>query len=311
MEIQQLIYVVRAAEQMNFSKASELCCVTQSCLSQQIAKLEDEIGVKIFERTTRQVSLTEQGERFVQQAHKVLADVDLLNVSLHPVEEDVQGTLKIGTIGSMATGEFSRMIAGFHAQYPCVKINLIQAGSLELQDMLRTGTVDVSFMASYADESLSEFDTTPISLFSYFLAVPKGHRFAQRMYVKMEELSEENFVFHDQNLAMHHICLKACRNAGFEPNIVCTTTHTWFRYYMVEAGLGIGFFTYEDFLSFPVNRVSRLRIQPSIESMLMMASLKQKHPDPIVGAFRTFVESWFQTHRSGLNEVLHLQDTVR
>jgi len=303
MEIQQLLYVARAAEQMNFSKAAELCHITQSCLSQQIAKLEDEIGYKIFERTTRQVLLTAQGDRFVQQVYKVLEDIDMLKAFPVSSEEDLCGCIRIGAISSMATREFSRLIAGFNTLYPHIKLNLIQAGSQELLEKLRDETIDIAFLASQSGENMDEFVATPISTFSYFLAVPQGHRFAQRAYVKIEELRDESFVFHDQNLAMYQICLKACQAAGFDPKIVCTTTHTWFRYYMVEAGLGVGFFPYEDFLSFPVNRVSRIRLQPAIEPLLMMVTSKDSISSPVVNSFYQFIHSWFQTHHTRLNEI--------
>lgn len=302
MEIQQLVYVIRAAEQMNFSKAAELSCITQSCLSQQIAKLEDELGYKLFERTTRNVFLTAQGERFVLQAHKVLEDIEVLKLSPHPVNDDLNGTLRIGAISSMATSEFSRLIAGFSSHYPQIKLNLVQSGSLDLVEKLRKKEVDVVFITTQPGENIAGCQTTPLSIFSYFLAVPKGHRLAQRMYVKLEELWNEPFVFHDQNLAMYDICLKACQKAGFDPKIICTTTHTWFRYYMVEAGLGLGFFPYEDFLSFPANRVSRLRIQPAIEPLLAMATMNESKDRPIVNTFYSFVQMWFQTHHSRLNE---------
>lgn len=167
---------------------------------------------------------------------------------------------------------------------------------------LRKQAIDLAFVTSRPEGEANGFVMTEISSFSYFLAVPKGHKLAQRPFVQLEELREEHFVFHDRNLAMYNICLKACRDAGFEPQIVCTTTHAWFRYYMIEAGLGIGFFPYEDFLSFPANRVSRLRIRPSIEPLLMMAVTDQTLKNPVVHTFHQFVKSWIHIHRSGLHD---------
>ncbi|MBC8577246.1 LysR family transcriptional regulator [Yanshouia hominis] len=303
MEIQQILYVVRAAEQMSFSKAAEHSHVTQSCLSQQIAKLENELGFRLFERTTRCVLLTEQGEHFVRHAHKVLEDLDMLKTSFCPTVEKLQGTLRIGAIGSMATSSFSRLIGGFSSRYPQLTFRVIQAGSLELLELLRRHEIDAAFITSMQQpEENSEFCMTTISSFSYFLAVPKGHRLAQEPFVHLEELREEPFVFHDRNLAMYRICMRACREAGFEPKIVCTTTHAWFRYYMIEAGLGIGFFPYEDFLSFPANRVSRLRIRPAIEPLLSLAVLRQTEPNPLVDTFHDFVRTWIHIHHSSLHE---------
>ena len=304
MDIQQLLYVVRAAEHMNFSKAAELCHATQSCLSQQIAKLEGELGFKLFDRTTRRVSLTREGEWFVQQARKVIEEFDLLKLPDVAVEEELEGELRIGVIGSMATGEFARMMAGFVSRYPRVRLSLVQAGSMELLRKLRDRSVDLAFVTSQPDVDLAGVRTTVVSSFSYYLAVPLGHRLAQRASVKLEELADEGFVFHDPSLAMYGIFQTACEQAGFTPKIVCTATHTLLRYYMIEAGMGIGFFPYEDFLSFPPNRVSRLRIQPTVEPLLVMAvpedaSLEKR----ATAAFRQFVQAWFRTHHVRLNEV--------
>lgn len=304
MEIQQILYVVRAAEQMSFSKAAELTHVTQSCLSQQIAKLENELGFRLFERTTRSVLLTKQGEHFVRHAHKVLEDLDLLKTSFCPTGEMLQGTLRIGAIGSMATGAFSRLIGGFSSRNPQLTFRIIQAGSLELLELLRQREIDAAFITSMQrPEESGEFCMTAISSFSYYLAVPKGHRLAREPFVRLGDLRDEPFVFHDRNLAMYRICMRACHEAGFEPKIVCTTTHAWFRYYMIEAGLGVGFFPYEDFLSFPANRVSRLRIRPAIEPLLSLARLRQAEPDPVTDSFYEFVQAWVQIHHSGLHEM--------
>lgn len=302
MELQQILYAVHVAEQMSFSRAAQSSHVTQSCLSQQIAKLEQELGCRLFERTTRNVRLTEQGEQFVRHAHKVLEDLDILQTSFLPVAQDLKGTLRIGAIGSMATGAFSRLIGGFFSRYPAVRFRLIQAGSLELLEKLRRGELDVAFITSTPQQQDEEIRMTTISSFSYFLAVPRNHRLAQEPVVRLSDLKEERFVFHDNNLAMYQICLNACREAGFEPKIVCTTTHTWFRYYMVEAGLGVGLFPYEDFLSFPPNRVVRLRIQPSIEPLLSLAVLREKGEDALVESFLSFVHAWISLHHARLHE---------
>ena len=232
----------------------------------------------------------------------MLEDLDALHTSLLPSVQDLRGTLRIGAIGSMATGAFSRMIGSFFARHPEVRFRLVQAGSLELREKLQRGELDVAFITSTQQpEADTAIRMTTISSFSYFLAVPKGHRLAQEQSVRLSDLREERFVFHDDNLAMYQICLNACRAAGFEPKIVCTTTHTWFRYYMVEAGLGIGLFPYEDFLSFPPNRVVRLRIQPAIEPLLSLAVPGEREDNPLVDSFLSFVHSWTTLYQAGLH----------
>ena len=129
MEIHQLQYVVAVAEALNFTRAADKVNVSQSTLSHQIAKLEDELGLKLFERSSRSVQATQAGADFVRRARLMLADMEAAQQSMDAFRGLLKGTLRIGTIASTGAIDFASLLAHFHQRHPSLNFAVTQTVS--------------------------------------------------------------------------------------------------------------------------------------------------------------------------------------
>jgi DNA-binding transcriptional LysR family regulator len=154
MDLRQLEYFVAVAEELSFTRAAARCHVVQSALSYQVARLEREHGVALFERTSRSVRLTAAGELLLPRARAVLDGVDAARAELAELAGVVTGRLRIGMIGStgQAAPVVERTLAAFHHRHPGVEIAIRDTGSRHMAEQVRAGELDMAFVGMYADQ---------------------------------------------------------------------------------------------------------------------------------------------------------------
>jgi LysR family hydrogen peroxide-inducible transcriptional activator len=133
MELRQLLYAVRIAEEQSFSKAAEKLHLAQPSLSQQIAKLERELGIILFERSTNTLKLTYAGERFFESAVKILDQVEQLKKEMEDVAELKRGTLTVGSLPITGTHILPLVLPIFKKNYPGVEVKLIEEATRTLE----------------------------------------------------------------------------------------------------------------------------------------------------------------------------------
>jgi DNA-binding transcriptional LysR family regulator len=153
-----LEYFVAVAEELNFTRAAVRCHVVQSALSYQIARLERENGVTLFERTSRSVRLAPAGELLLPRARRVLAELDLAGTELAEFAGVLTGRLRLGMIGSAgeAAPMVERALVTFHQRHPAVEITIADTGSSNMVDLIRAGVLDVAFVGLFAAQLLGD-----------------------------------------------------------------------------------------------------------------------------------------------------------
>lgn len=139
-------YVLAVAETMSFTRAAERCLVVQSALSHQIARLERELGARLFERTTRRVRLTPAGEAFLPAARQCLAAAERAADEVAAAVGEVRGQLRVGVISSVAAVDIPRTLRDFRGRYPRVRVSLRVGASEELVERVGEGDVQVAFL---------------------------------------------------------------------------------------------------------------------------------------------------------------------
>jgi DNA-binding transcriptional LysR family regulator len=154
MDVRQLEYFVAVAEELNFTRAAARCHVVQSALSYQIARLERENGVALFERTSRSVRLAPAGEVLLPRARNILAEVDLAGSELAALNGLITGRLRLGMIGTaiQAAPMVEQALADFHRRYPRVEITVQDTGSNKMAQQVRDGALDLAFVGLFADQ---------------------------------------------------------------------------------------------------------------------------------------------------------------
>jgi len=290
-EIHQLQYAVEVAKQRSFTRAADEICVSQSTLSHQIGKLEDELGLKLFERRARSVHPTEAGEDFVRHAKTVLATLEIAAQNMQAYQGLLKGTLRIGVIASLARIDYAGMLTKFYQQHPGLMFEIVQTGTYVLLDKLTHGELDMAFLVLPSATEYEEIDFYPLAEDEYVLAVPYGHVFARKKVIDLAEAAGENFIFHPSSDRMYHTCIQACQAAGFKPNIVCQSNHSPTSVSLISAGMGIGFFPWEKIKN-RQDQIVMVKLKEPVKKHIALAVAKQASPAPAVKAFANFVTQW-------------------
>lgn len=289
MEIHQLKYVVEVAKQRHFTHAAEEICVAQSSLSQQITKLEEELGIKLFERTTRSVNPTSAGLEFITYARKILAEIELAAQCMQAHVGLTKGTLRIGAITTLESIGFVSLITAFHNLFPGLYLDIIQNGSYHLTEMLRTAELDVAILTPPVNDDLVDIALYALADDEFVLATAASSPLATKKFIDLNELAKENFIFPSPDQSIHKIYLQACHDAGFSPHIVCQSSHSETSLALVGVGMGIGFFPLDTMLTNPQSDVTIIKLTKPIKKHIAMALLKRSYYSPPVAAFRDYI----------------------
>ena len=180
MDVRQLEYFVAVAEELSFTRAAARCHVVQSALSYQIARLEREQGVTLFERTSRSVRVAAAGELLLHRARAVLDELDAARAELAELAGVITGRLRLGMVGStgQAAPVVERTLAAFHHRHPAVEIAIRDTGSRHMAEQVRAGELDIAFVGLFADQLPADLTHRVLTDEPLVAALPRGHPLA-------------------------------------------------------------------------------------------------------------------------------------
>lgn len=242
MELRHLRYFVAVAEELHFRKAAERLHIVQPALSKQISSLEAELGVRLLDRDRRHVVLTEAGQTFLEEAIGVLAAADGAKSRVMSIAEGRVGYLNIGFIQPALATHVPRSLRRFRALYPEVRIRLAEVTSRQALDRVASGEIHAAF-TRLPLENRPGILSEAISREDVVMAVPEGHRFAERESVELPDLADEDLILIDRRVEspLHDYYVNLCNEAGFSPRVTQEVNSTWVALGLVASGLGIGF----------------------------------------------------------------------
>ncbi|MDQ0243933.1 DNA-binding transcriptional LysR family regulator [Bacillus fengqiuensis] len=240
MDVRQLQYFYEVAKQKSFTKAAEVLHISQPSLSKMVKSLEDEIGIKLIDRSGKRIQLTDAGEIVFQQAEAVLRSLNDLSNSLYDLMNLKRGTIKFGIPPIIGTLFFPRIMKSFRDSYPLIHIQMIEFGAKKMERIVEQGEVDVGVVLLPVDDTKFEF--IPFAKEKLQVVMPKKHSFSKRKFVSLTELKDESFIMFHEDFSMHEIIYNECLRAGFQPNIAYTSSQWDFIGEMVAANLGIALF---------------------------------------------------------------------
>src|SRR5580658_5045457 len=217
MDLRQLEYVVAVAETLNFTRAAERSHVVQSALSHQVARLEAELGTRLFERSTKSVRLTASGELLVGYARRVLTTVADARADLDALKGLRRGKLRLGA--TQVTGrvvDAVRLLGQFHRLYPDVTLATRTGPPKELASGVLSGDLDIAFITGQAD-SPTLTSTVVIQHEPLVAIVPNDHKLARRRRVRLADLAEAGpFVEFREGIDLRVEVDKAFATAGIQ-----------------------------------------------------------------------------------------------
>ncbi len=238
MELRQLRYFVVLAEELSFTRAAARLHISQPPLSIQIVQLERELGVKLFERTSRRVVLTEAGHTFLHDVRSVQERLKNASERVLAVDKGLAGRIEIGLSGSHFMGPLPDVIARYADSLPDVAVVLHEMYPADQIEALREQRIDLSISRVVVNDEM--LCSVPLWSDQVVVALPRAHRFAGRRRIKLEALASEKFVFLRQGTsAFAQRMYNACLQAGFIPHEAQSVTEIPAQMNLVAAGLGI------------------------------------------------------------------------
>lgn len=243
MEFRQLQYTLQIAAERNFSRAAEKLHIAQPSLSQQVSKLEKELGVVLFQRSTSTVELTHAGETFVRQAQKIVDAMELLRREMDDISQLRKGKVVIGSMPITGSHLLPHVLPAFKQAYPDIEITLLEDSSMNLEKKTASGQTDLSLLSLPLNEPSLSY--VPIGEELIDLAVPPLHPLAERangrepLPVHLEELKNEPFVVLKKGQGFRKIMVDLCQQAGFEPKVVFESNNIETVQSLVATGMGI------------------------------------------------------------------------
>lgn len=241
MELRYLRYFVAVAETRHFTKAAELLNISQPPLSQQIKKLEEEIGTPLLKRLTRGVELTDAGEAFYQDARQILELSANALEKAKGIARGISGQLSIGFASSTAFHpQIFRLLRRFQDSFPAITLLPREENMATLMHELQEGLLDAAFVRLPC-ESSKAFNLKMIASEKMALVLPQGHRLADTPRLSLAALREEPLVLFPREVApsLYEVIISACLRAGFQPDNVQQSPQISSAINMVAAGFGI------------------------------------------------------------------------
>lgn len=248
MDFRELQYILKIAEERSFSKAAQKLFMAQPSLSQYIQKLEQQLGVKLFDRTTIPLQLTYAGELYVETAKNILDLKDQLTKQMEDIANLKKGRLVIGLSTLRSTYLMPKILPIFYKKFPGIEVILVEDNSSELEKMAIKGSIDIAIMTFPIEENL--FDYEYIFTEEILVAIPPEHPLKEKIIhdkqgnrpkIKISELSDESFILLKQDQKLHHVATNLCKKAGFKPKIILESESIEAANALVSAGMGVTF----------------------------------------------------------------------
>lgn len=241
MELRVLRYVVALAEEQHFGRAAARAHVAQSALSHQVKQLERQLGVVLFDRTTRRVAITREGARFLDHARGIVAAADRAAADMASLAAGRAGAVSVGFVGTATYDVLPRVAQRVRAELPDVELTL--RGELltpALLDGVQGGELDLALVRPGPDPH-EVLDLVHLRTERLVAVLPEAHPLAGRARIRLAELASETFVIHPstERSSMHRHVLAACRAAGFTPHPLVEVGETATVAVFVAAGIGV------------------------------------------------------------------------
>jgi DNA-binding transcriptional LysR family regulator len=220
MELRHLRYFVAVAEELHFRRAAERLHVAQPAVSEQVRKLEDELGVRLFDRTQRSVSLTDAGAALLEEARRVLHQADVAVMAARNARDQAVSRFRIGHLPDTMPAPVARAMQLLGASAPRVQVSLETGASVRLIDEVRAGRLDVAVVGLPAP--VAGLRATASGSQRVVAALPVTHPLAVDAPVSLARLAPDRVVVlpADTNPPFHNAIVSICRDAGLSPSFV-------------------------------------------------------------------------------------------
>ena len=295
MELRQLRYLVALADERHFTRAAAREHIAQPALSQQIRRLEAEVGLALVERTTRRVAMTDAGHLLVARARRILAEVDDAQAELGVLAGVRSGRLAVGAIHTMGPVDLSLLLASFHRNHPDVELTVREQSSEELAEMLRDDVIDLAFLSVTEHIQSRGLQLRPLVSEELMVVLPTQHHLAKRDDVKLTELAGDPFISFRPGSRLRELLDSAAAGAGFQPRIALESNEVRRIRSLVSSGLGVAILPRSDAVGVGAPVAATRLVEPELTRDVTLASRAKRRHSPAAQAFLALTIRVFDT----------------
>lgn len=236
MTLQELKYLVALADHGHFGKAAEACCITQSTLSTQLKKLEDFLGVTLFDRSLKRVSPSPIGQEILQAARNIVEEAERIRELAKHGQDPMTRTLRLGIIPTLGPYYLPHALMLMHKKYPGLRLLLREEMTPQILEHLIDGKLDAGLLALPVDDDSLRVE--PLFYEPFFAALPAGHALTKRDVLKVSDVISEKLLLLDEGHCLRDQALDVCgANSRGREEVRATSLETLRQ--MVGMGLGI------------------------------------------------------------------------
>jgi len=298
--IQSLAYFIQVADSKSYSIAAKKIYVAQSSLSTSVKKLEDELGIKLFNYDGKSLHLTIEGERFYELAQEFLTSYEVFFESAKKITDDVFGTINILLPVLVSDIYFAEPIAEFQKKYPDVKINVTNRGGFQTQNLISVNEFDIGVTIKPIIQNT--FECVEIAKSPMVLAVHESHPLAERESVTYEDLMYEDFLSYEEDSVLYQSFFSKAKDAGYAPQVMIRAAETPLLLSIIEKGVGI-LVVPECVVDY--RKYSHIKVIPIVGEeegyQLVMVYNKDKYMSTASQAFIDFIKDWYDNKKENIN----------
>ena len=235
MDIRQLRYFLAIAEEEQITSAAKRLHIAQPPLSQQLKSLENELGVKLVERGSRKIQLTDAGQILRNRAEQILELTEATARELKDFSEGLQGTLSIGAVSSSGAALLPKRIHSFNRKCPGINFEIWEGNTYRILEILNSGVIEIGIVRT--PFNIENFESIPLPIEPMVAAISGNHFLGEHQsQICLTDLKDKPLIIYRR---FEKIIIQACEKAGFEPKIFCKTDDARTTLLWADSGMGI------------------------------------------------------------------------
>lgn len=283
-------YFVEIARQKSFTNASKNLYICQSALSKAIKTFESELDIILIDRTSKNFKLTPEGQLLYENG---IIALKVINEQLTKLQDSIsleKGSIKVGVPPVISTIYFTFTIQEFRNMYPNINLSVIEAGANTVKDKVEKGEIDIGVVI--LPFSSQDFNITSVFMSDNVVVVHKNHPLASKKEVSFSEIKDEPLIILNETYMLHDRIKALCAKAGFEPNIICSSSQWDFIAEMVALNQGITILPRPILSKFHSKNIRLLTIKdPEFPWNIALIVRKDKYVSKAIKLFIEFVKN--------------------
>lgn len=291
MEWQQLEYFQTLARIQHVTRAAESLCISQPALSRSIARLEEELGVPLFDRQGRTITLNRYGTLFLKRVDRILIEFHAGKQELSDLVHPEQGEVALGFLHTLSTSFIPDLLGAFRLEHPRMRFQLNQNHSYSLLEQLHDGGLDICLIAEPTETKIP-IEWIPLWTEEIYVTLPLGHHLANADSISLDDIADEQFIFMKQGYTLRDTTDRLFEQGGIEPKVTFEGEEVATAAGLVAAGLGVSLLPSTGWGQKDIVQI-RLR-EPKCQRVIGLVSITGRYISPAASQFKEFVMMYFR-----------------